>query len=364
MATADLARPGPATMRPANELTFSVPQPAPERRHVFVIYTRADREWVARIQRMMQPLLRSGNQKIELWDDSQIKPGAKRRSGIETALAQAALQEGHWGRVFGSAPGAYGAGLQGLIDSGQWESRADLTSAFLNWSQWRYDGEMLAGGSSLVATSGAGGSTQPGTDGDPSNGLQVQRDRGGLEQRLAQVQVVLHNQDNREHDLLDSDDYYQFHGGLSAAVETLSGTKPQLWFADHSRSARPRLHRVEKEFDKVLRSRLLNPRWIEAMQQHGYKGGFEMAASLDYLFAYDASSGRLPDWSYGAISQSWLNNDKVLAFLRRHNPWALRDMAERLLEAEQRGLWEGADPAVIERLRQLVLESEGLIEAG
>jgi cobaltochelatase CobN len=195
-------------------------------------------------------------------------------------------------------------------------------------------------------------------------GLQARLDRGGLEERLAQVQVVLHNQDNREHDLLDSDDYYQFQGGLSAAVERLRGQAPALWFGDHSRSQRPRLHRLEKEFDKVLRSRLLNPRWIEAMQQHGYKGGFEMAASLDYLFAYDASTGRVPDWSYGALSRTWLADAQVLAFLRRHNPWALRDMAERLLEAQQRGLWNGAHDDEIARLRQLLLESEALIESG
>ncbi len=269
-------------------------------------------------------------------------------------LAAAARREGQWGRVFGSAPGAYGAGLQGLIDSGQWESRSDLASAFMNWSQWRYDGEMLPGG--------GGFSDGPGAHAAAGGGLAVQLDRSGLEQRLAQVQVVLHNQDNREHDLLDSDDYYQFQGGLSAAVEQLQGRAPALWFGDHSRSSRPRLHRLEKEFDKVLRSRLLNPRWIEAMQQHGYKGGFEMAASLDYLFAYDASTGRVPDWSYGALCSSWLSDERVLAFLRRHNPWALRDMAERLLEAQQRGLWQSASPEQLARLRQLVLESEGLIE--
>jgi cobaltochelatase CobN len=188
-------------------------------------------------------------------------------------------------------------------------------------------------------------------------------DREGLERRLRQVQVVLHNQDNREHDLLDSDDYYQFQGGLSAAVERLRGSAPALWFGDHSRHQRPRLHRLEREFDKVLRSRLLNPRWLEAMQQHGYKGGFEMAASLDYLFAYDASTGRVPDWSYGALSRSWLGSEAVLDFLRRSNPWALRDMAERLLEAQQRGLWRDAPPQEIARLRSLLLDSEALIEA-
>jgi cobaltochelatase CobN len=122
------------------------------------------------------------------------------------------------------------------------------------------------------------------------------------------------------------------------------------------------MHRLEKELDKVIRSRLLNPRWIGAMASHGYKGGFEMAASLDYLFAYDASTGRVPDWSYGAVADRWLDDPSVLSFLRTSNPWALRDMAERLLEAHHRGLWEGAAEATLEHLRALVLSSEALIE--
>jgi cobaltochelatase CobN len=259
----------------------------------------------------------------------------------DNPLAAAWRREGHSARVYGSAPGAYGAGLQGLIDSGQWEQRGDLGEAFLNWSSWRYD-------------------SQAGIPGQA--GIEAQADRAGLEQRLGAVQVVLHNQDNREHDLLDSDDYYQFQGGMSAAVERISGQRPALWFGDHSRAARPKLHRLEREFDKVLRSRVLNPRWIEAMQQHGYKGGFEMAASLDYLFAYDASTGRVPDWGYGALCDQWLSDPAVLAFLQRSNPWALRDMAERLLEAHNRGLWDGAQKNQLEHLRQLVLESESRIE--
>ncbi len=260
----------------------------------------------------------------------------------DNPLAATARREGHCGRLYGSAPGAYGAGLQGLIDGGHWEQRRDLGEAFLNWSAWRYDGdpEDGASGGALVASA----------------------DRQGLEQRLRQVQVVLHNQDNREHDLLDSDDYYQFQGGLSAAAEALQGRAPALWFGDHSRHERPRVHRLEREFDKVLRSRLLNPRWIEGMLGHGYKGGFEMAASLDYLFAYDASTGLVPDWGYGALQEAWLQAEPVRDFLQRSNPWALRDMAERLLEAHHRGLWEGATQIQLDQLRQLVLESESLVE--
>ena len=181
---------------------------------------------------------------------------------------------------------------------------------------------------------------------------------------LSRVQVVLHNQDNREHDLLDSDDYYQFHGGLSAAVEQRRGQPPQMWFGDHSRRERPRLHRLEKEIDKVMRSRLLNPRWIEGMRQHGYKGAFEMGASLDYLFAYDAATDRVPDWCYGALSDQWLADERNVEFLMSSNPWVLRDMAERLLEAANRGLWQSAKDQQLQRLSELVHRSEACVEQG
>ena len=270
---------------------------------------------------------------------------ALQESEASNPLAAAARRDGHSGRVYGSAPGSYGAGLQGLIDSGQWEERGDLGRTFLQWSSWRYDSHLPGSTAGMV-------------------GIEAQADRSGLEQRLGAVQVVLHNQDNREHDLLDSDDYYQFQGGLSAAAELLQGTAPALWIGDHSRHQRPRLHRLEREIDKVLRSRVLNPRWIEAMGRHGYKGGFEMAASLDYLFAYDASTGRMPDWAYGAIQAAWLEAPAVRAALERSNPWALRDMAERLLEAHNRGLWDNASADQLERLRQCVWASEALTEQG
>ena len=250
-------------------------------------------------------------------------------------LAGLTRRNGPQGRIYGSAPGAYGAGLQALIDNGAWESRQDLGDAFLAWSQWRYDGS-----------------------------AEAVPDRSGLEQALSSVQVVLHNQDNREHDLLDSDDYYQFHGGLSAAAELVSGERPQLWFGDHSRHERPRMHRLEKELDKVMRSRMLNPRWIEGMQQHGYKGAFEMGASLDYLFAYDAATDRVPDWCYGALCDRWMADPVNQRFLSARNPWVLRDMAERLLEAFNRNLWTGATPDQLALLKDLVSSSEAKIERG
>ncbi|HCX53611.1 MAG TPA: cobaltochelatase subunit CobN, partial [Synechococcus sp. UBA9887] len=281
-------------------------------------------------------LFRDAFPQLVAWvDRAQRLVAAQDEPGEANPLAELSRREGPQGRIFGSAPGAYGAGLQAVIDSGAWEDRGDLAEAFLSWSQWRYD----EGGEGV-------------------------KDRTGLESALSRVQVVLHNQDNREHDLLDSDDYYQFHGGLAAAVEHQRGQPAQMWFGDHSRRERPRLHRLEKEIDKVMRSRLLNPRWIEGMQQHGYKGAFEMGASLDYLFAYDAATDRVPDWCYGALSDQWLADDRTIEFLMSSNPWVLRDMAERLLEASNRGLWQSAQAQQLQLLSHLVHRSEACIEQG
>jgi cobaltochelatase CobN len=246
----------------------------------------------------------------------------------EAALRQAQL------RIFGSKPGAYGAGLQGLIESQKWQSDADLAQAYINWSSYAYTGQ-------------AQGQAAP----------------AAFQQRLAQMQIVLHNQDNREHDLLDSDDYYQFQGGLTAAVRQVQGQQPQTYFGDHSRPDHPQVKRLEAEIAKVYRSRVINPKWIAGAMRHGYKGAFELAATVDYLFAYDATAHCIADYMYTGVAQAYLLEPQVQQFIQTHNPWSLRDMAERLLEANQRGLWQDAPPQVVDQLRNLVLEAEGLIES-
>ena len=284
----------------------------------------------------MSGLFRDAFPQLLAWVDRALSMVA----GLDEAdrdnpLAAVTRSRGPQARLFGSAPGSYGAGLQALIDSGQWERRDQLGEAYLAWSSWSYDAEATA-----------------------------HHDREGLEQALQDIQVVLHNQDNREHDLLDSDDYYQFQGGLAAAVNRVSGNDPKLFFADHSRSERLRIHRLGREIDKVVRSRLLNPRWIEGMKQHGYKGAFEMGASLDYLFAYDATTGAVPDWCYSRIAERWLLTVDVRDFLLERNPWVMRDMAERCLEAATRGLWSDPDATLLDAIRRVLLESERAVEGG
>ncbi|HEY9894238.1 MAG TPA: cobaltochelatase subunit CobN, partial [Candidatus Sericytochromatia bacterium] len=170
-------------------------------------------------------------------------------------------------------------------------------------------------------------------------------------------------QDNREHDLLDSDDYYQFQGGLTAAVRSVAKTSPEIYFGDNSRTAQPKVRKLSEEIARVYRSRVVNPKWIAGAMRHGYKGAFEMAATLDYLFAYDATTHCVEDFMYEGVAEAYVFDPAVQNFIQKSNPWALRDMAERLLEANQRGLWSQPDPKMLDRLKAIANEAEGTIEA-
>ncbi|MFW5665827.1 MAG: cobaltochelatase subunit CobN, partial [Coleofasciculus sp.] len=257
----------------------------------------------------------------------------------EAGLSQAEAEERSRYRIFGSKPGAYGAGLQGLIEAQNWRDEQDLARAYMNWSSYAYCGTSCQNQEGVAAPE-------------------------AFAQRLKQLQVVLHNQDNREHDLLDSDDYYQFQGGLTASVRALTGKNPQTYFGDNSIPENPRVRRLQEEIARVYRSRVVNPKWIAGVMRHGYKGAFEMAATVDYLFAYDATANCVADYMYQGVAEAYLLDEKVQEFIQQKNPWAMRDMAERLLEAHQRSLWQSAKPEILEKLRVIALQAEGVIEAG
>ncbi|WP_431080041.1 cobaltochelatase subunit CobN [Pseudomonas thivervalensis] len=257
---------------------------------------------------------------------------AKVRSECEALLASGlepdtAARQAGW-RIFGAKPGAYGAGVQGAIDGRLWQSREDLAEVYLNWGGYAY------------------GASDEGTAA-----------REQFSRRLSQVQAVLQNQDNREHDLLDSNDYYQFQGGMLAAVETLSGDAAASYHGDHSQPDLPRIRTLKEELNRVIRSRAANPKWIDGVKRHGYKGAFELAATMDNLFAFDATTQLIDDHQYALLADAYLLDPDTRDFVRQHNPDALRDMTERMLEAQQRGMWQ-APGEYREALENLLLDIE------
>ena len=227
-------------------------------------------------------------------------------------------------RVFSTPPGGYGAGLQAMFDERLWERDADLAEAFLAWGHHAYGSD---------------------TEGAPA--------RPQLEARLRTADAILHNQDNREHDILDSDDYYQFAGGLAVAVRALKGCDVPVLMGDHAHPERPIVRSLAEEIARVVRARATNPKWIAAMMRHGYKGAFEMAATVDYLFAFAVTTRTVRNQHFDAIYDAYLAADEVRDFLANANADALAEIAAKLAEAIDRGLWTPQRNSLYDRLAEL-----------
>jgi cobaltochelatase CobN len=236
-------------------------------------------------------------------------------------------------RIFGSKPGAYGAGLLPLMDARNWRSDEDLAEVYAVWGGYAY--------------------------GKGLNGVEA---RGEMESNLRRTEVAVKNIDNREHDLFDSDDYFQYHGGMIAAVRALTGKDPKAYIGDSADPSRVKTRDLSEEARRVFRSRVANPKWISAMQRHGYKGAFELSATVDYLFGYDATANVIEDWMYRDVTRKYVLDDEVRDFMQESNPWALRAISERLLEAADRGLWADPDSEDLDALKQAYLENEGMLE--
>jgi cobaltochelatase CobN len=236
-------------------------------------------------------------------------------------------------RIFGSKPGSYGAGILPLINEGNWQNQDDFAEAYVNWGGYAYAREY--------------------------NGTEA---KDAFRHRLGQVEIALHNQDNREHDIFDSDDYLQFHGGMIATIRSLSGRKPKHYFGDTNDPSRAKVRDLKEEALRVFRSRVVNPKWIKSIQKHGYKGGLELTATVDYFFGYDATASIMDDWMYEDLAQNYALDEEMRQFLKENNPWAMNAIAERLIEAADRKMWKNPDKTTMDQLRKTYLDSETHLE--
>ena len=236
-------------------------------------------------------------------------------------------------RIFGSAPGSYGAGLQELISNSSWDNIEDFGESYLNWSKWIYH-----------------------------DNAEPIENKESLENALKKVQLVVHNQDNKEHDILDSDDYYQFQGGLTSAIKMLNGKFPEIYHGDLSKFRLSKITKLKDEINKVVRSRVLNPKWINGMKENGYKGAFEFSATLDYIYAFDATTEVISEWCYKEIYNSWILDEDLKYFFLNNNPWALRDISQRFLEIINRGMWTNCSSDVVENLKEIIINTDAKIE--
>jgi cobaltochelatase CobN len=236
-------------------------------------------------------------------------------------------------RLFSAQPGAYGGGAVSLmIAASAWETINDLGEQYIEKGGYAYG-------------SGAWGEISHKEYAD----------------RLSTVDATFHKLASDESDPLDCCCFYDFHGGMYAAVKTVSGNEPKVYWGDTADPKRPQTREMKDEIERIVRTKLLNPKWIEGMKRHGYKGASDIAKRVERVYGWDASAEVVNNWIFDNITSTFIINEENRKFFEENNPWALEEMARRLLEAERRGIWK-ADPEVLKELEEQYLEIEGWLE--
>ena len=237
-------------------------------------------------------------------------------------------------RIFGCPPGTYGAGVDILVNSKQWQTGDDLGQAYITWSGHGY-----------------------------SRKLHGEKMQEVFAHRLSSCQVTVKNISSCEADMLDSDDFYNYHGGLISAVKAQSGQAPASYSTNAADVSHVVTRNIHQETARILRARINNPRWIDGLKQHGFKGAQEFSAMVDILFGWDATADVVEDYMYDSVFDTYFRDQALQDWIRKENPWALHAMSERMLEAAQREMWN-ADEEKLELLREIYLQMEGSLEGG
>ncbi|RZH67627.1 cobaltochelatase subunit CobN [Natrinema altunense] len=236
-------------------------------------------------------------------------------------------------RVFTTRPGGYGAGTNKAVDEGNWDDRSDLADVYVQW-----------GGYAM----GSRGRVSDAHD--------------AFERRLSSVDATVKIEDTMEQDEFDSSDWYAFHGGFISAVSEISGAEPASYVGDSSDPDNVDVYTNEEKVRKAMRSRVLNPDWLESMEDHGYKGAGDLSTTVDVTLGWDATTGVVSDTLWEEVAEKFAFDEERQDWMRDVNPWALESITETLLEAVERDLWD-ADDETVDRLRDLNLEVEGDLEA-
>lgn len=245
----------------------------------------------------------------------------------EQAQEQAAI------RIFGCPPGTYGAGVDIMVNSRKWETPDDLGDAYLTWSGHAY-----------------------------SRKRHGENMRELFAHRLSGCDATVQNISSCETDILDDDDFYNYHGGLISAVKKSGrGRRPSSYSTNTADTSHIKTSDVHTDIARVMRAKVNNPRWIQGMKQHGFRGAQEFSAMIDYMFGWDATSDVIDDYMYDSVFETYFNDRELREWIEQENPYALHAMSERLLEAIQRNMWNASEDKR-ELLTQIYLEMEGTLE--
>jgi cobaltochelatase CobN len=235
-------------------------------------------------------------------------------------------------RIFSSKPGTYASGVNLAVLASAWKTQADLADIFVAWNGYAYGRDVR------------------GTDA---------HDR--LAANLSTVSVTFNKVHSDEHDLLGCCCYFGAHGGFTAAARHYSANEVKPYYGDTREPGRVEVRDLSDEIRRVVRTKLLNPTWIDGMKGHGYKGASDIMKRVTRVYGWSASTREVDNWIFDDIASTFVNDDGMRRFFEDENPYALEEIARRLLEAEQRDLWD-ADPEVLSELKKNYLEIESWME--
>lgn len=235
-------------------------------------------------------------------------------------------------RIFASKPGTYQAGVNLAVYASAWKEEKDLADIFVYWNGYAYGKDVF--------------------------GKEAFRQ---LQAGLKTVDVTYNKVVTDEYDLFGCCCYFGTHGGMTAAARVASGKELRTYYGDTREPEHVEVRTLADEIRRVVRTKLLNPKWIEGQKRHGYKGAGDIAKRIGRVYGWEASTREVDDWIFDDITRTFVLDEENRKFFQEHNPWALEEIARRLLEAAQRGLWE-ADPEVLEGLKEAYLEVEGWLE--
>ena len=239
-------------------------------------------------------------------------------------------------RIFCAQPGVYKAGVNLAVYASAWKTESDLSDIYLFWNGYAYGG-------------GAG---------DASYGVQAHKE---LVENLRRVEVTFDKHISDEGDFLNCCGYFSNYGGMSVAAKTLSGKKPRTYYGDTRDPAQVGVTDFADEMRRVVRAKLLNPKYIEGMQEHGYKGAGDLSKRIGRVYGFAATTGEVDGWIFDEITETFVLNKEMREWFQKVNPWALEEIGRRLLEAQSREIWN-PDQDLLERLKDAYLEVEGSIE--
>lgn len=235
-------------------------------------------------------------------------------------------------RIFGDPPGNHGCAVGEVVHASSWQDRKDLADVYTTWGAHAY-GRKFRG----------------------ENVPEL------FKEQFAQLDVTVKNRVSREFDILDVDDDYIFLGGMNACVKAYGNKEPVSVIGEASDPKNVKTRLLDEEIRFIFRSRVLNPRWIDGLKPHGFRGVQEVMNTIEYTFGWDVTSDAVDDWEYQAAAEHFLFDEENRKWIEENNPYAMHNIAGRLLEAFERGFWE-TDDETIKKLQDIFLESEEYLE--